>query len=197
MTPKPTVLVDIDDTLSDTQHAMLSYINTHGSRQYRFEELTRAHREEGVEEYEELVQEFLSQPKLVRQCRPLQNAIDGLRQLHAAGYEIHIVSSRKELLHETTRDWLADHGFADYVDMIHPRSSRYKGKDFKQVVADRIKPAVAFDDTLEVVEVLAGGGVLTYLINQPWNADGQLPKNVRRAESFAAAVDDFLNRSQE
>ena len=192
-----TLLVDIDDTLSDTQVAMLRYVNSKSAQPYRFEELTRAHREEAVPEYERLVQEFLADPQLVGQCRPYRTALAAMQQLHDAGYAIHIVSSRREPLHAVTTAWLKEHGFADYVDTIHPRSAQHTGKEFKQMIAGKIKPAAAFDDTLEVAEVLAGTGVLTYLIDRPWNAGEPLPKNICRAETFAAAAADFLNRQRD
>ena len=196
MNNRSTVLVDIDDTLSDTQVAMLRYVNSKSAQPYRFEELTRAHREEAVPEYERLVQEFLADPQLVGQCRPYRTALAAMQQLHDAGYAIHIVSSRREPLHAVTTAWLKEHGFADYVSAIHPRSARHTGKEFKRLVAERIKPAAAFDDTLEVAEILAGTGVLVYLIHQPWNAGESLPENIHRAETFAAAATDFLNRQR-
>lgn len=187
-----TVLVDIDDTLSDTQVAMLEYINRRSQTPYRFEELTRAHREQDIPEYESLVQEFLATPSLVEQTKPYANALTALRRLHAAGFVIHIASSRREPLHDATVRWLERHGFIDYVDTIHPRSSAHRGHEFKRLVAERIRPAAAFDDTYEVAELLAKSDVPVYLIDKPWNRDERLPRNVVRAKDFADAVSRFL-----
>jgi phosphoglycolate phosphatase-like HAD superfamily hydrolase len=192
-TPR-TVLVDIDDTLSDTQNPMLAYVNSKSSQPYTFDKMTREHREAGIPEYENLVQEFLARPDLVSKCPPFSDALDAMRRLHEAGYEIHIVSSRKEPLHAITETWLAEHGFADYVHQIHPRSSTQKGKEFKRIVAERIKPVAGFDDTLEVAEVLAEAGFPIYLIDKPWNTGDSLPQNITRADSFAAAVNDLLSK---
>lgn len=190
--PNPTVLVDLDDTLADTQVAMLRYINARGARQFTFAELTREHREQEVAGYDELVNEFLRQPELVRQTAPYDDAREAIRQLHAAGLAIHIVSARREILHGVTDEWLGEHGFARYVTEIHRRSSHTKGRDFKRLVSEKIHPIAAFDDTYDVAETLAATGVPVYLIDKPWNQEERLPAGITRVPSFAAGVHKFL-----
>ncbi len=190
------VLVDIDDTLADTQVAMLRYINQKSKRPYRFEELTREHRERSVPEYDKLAKEFMDRPDLIARCTPCADALDALKRLHGAGFAIHIVSSRREPIHDITLEWLREHGFADYVTEVHPRSSKQSGREFKRLISEKIRPAAAFDDTMEVAEALSQIGVTVYLIHKPWNASETLPRNVSHAETFAAAVNAFLSRDR-
>lgn len=186
------VLIDIDDTLADTTAVLLEYVNSRAERSYTFDELTRDHREAGVAEYKALVDEFLQRADLFQSVQPFSGALDACQKLHTAGYAIHIASARRENLHDVTTGWLKEHGFIDYVERIHRRSSQHPGRDFKRLVAEEVKPAAVFDDTAEVAETLAGSGILVYLIDQPWNA-GEIPANIKRSPSFAAAVEEFLN----
>lgn len=186
-----TVLVDIDDTLADTGSVLLEYVNAHARRQYRYEELNRALRESDEGEYHELVQAALRSGDDLR-VPPLADALAGVRRLHEAGHEIHIVSARKENLHELTRGWLREHGFEPYVTQSHARLASQRGTEFKRDVARRINPAAAFDDTYNVVAALAPICPTVYLVDRPWNREDGLPNSVIRVPSFADGVERFL-----
>lgn len=189
------VLVDIDDTISQTQRVLLEHVNKVSSQKYLFDELTRKFREDKRSEYDQLVQPILEQADIILQTAPYIDALEGMKKLKHAGYDIHIASSRKENLHETTKDWLKLHGFIDFVSRIHPRSSEQKGNMFKISAAKTVGARAAFDDTLEVVNALADVVPVVYLIDQPWNRDsGELPPNVTRVKSFSNGVDIFLQR---
>ncbi|MEX2209939.1 MAG: hypothetical protein WD603_03610 [Patescibacteria group bacterium] len=190
------ILVDIDDTLADTQTAMLRYINQKSNQTYRLEELTREHRENTKLEYDKLAKEFMARPDLIARCAPYADALDAFRKLHGSGFVIHIVSSRREPLHDITLDWLREHGFADYVTEVHPRSSKQSGREFKCLISEKIRPVAAFDDTMEIAEALADMNITVYLIHQPWNAGESLPPNVHRSKTFAAAVNAFLSQDR-
>ncbi len=189
---KKAVLVDIDDTLADTQVKLIEHANKMGGRQYTYHEMTREFREKEVPEWADLVSDFLEQPELMEAVEPYADAIEAMKELHAAGYEIHIASSRKENLHSATVNWLAKHGLADYVDTIHGRFASQRGHAFKVESASKARAVAAFDDTLKVVQVLAKVVPTVYLIDRPWNQTKKLPANVVRSGSFADAVQSFL-----
>jgi phosphoglycolate phosphatase-like HAD superfamily hydrolase len=189
---KPAVMVDIDDTLADTQTNLLAYVNARASRPYVYEQLTRRFREGAVAEYNRLVTEYLRQPTLVFAHILLPGSRRSLERLHEAGYAVHIVSSRKENLHEITRAWLVHHGLMAYVTTVHGRSAQVRGNAFKVAVAKATQAVAAFDDTYDVAEALADAGVEAYLMDRPWNQDEPLIPHMHRAESLEAAVDAFL-----
>ncbi len=189
-----TVLVDIDDTLADAQPAILAYVNARSRTPLAYEQYSRAHREDKSTDHQRLVDEFMKQPELVLAYPPYHDALAAIQRLHAAGYLIHIASARKEPLHQTTIDWLAHHGFADYVTEIHGRSSKQLGHEFKQEVAAKVQAVAAFDDTQLVAETLANSNVMVYLIDRPWNAAAVVGTNIIRVPSFAAGVTRFLEK---
>lgn len=189
---KPTVLVDIDDTISDSQTVILEHVNRLSPIRYRQEDLTRASREQDNNHYNRLVAHLLKQPDIIGSYLPFADAAAAMKKLHQAGFEIHIASSRKEVLHEVTIQWLRRHGFADFVTRVHPRSSLSRGHEFKVKAAASVNAVAAFDDTYDVVEALSAAVPIVYLIDRPWNHGEATPVNVKRAGSFAIAVDDFI-----
>ena len=187
------ILVDIDDTLAQTQKHNLEYINSTHGKDYKFAEMTRGFREGENKEYDHLVGKFLKDKQLVSEIEPYSFALEALKKLHETGHTIHIASSRKENLHKVTEDWLQVHGFADYIHHIHPRSSEDKGKEFKVKTVQANDITVAFDDTWDVSEALANTGATVYMIQKPWNKDEKLPSNIIRVDNFAKGVEKFLN----
>ena len=190
----PAVLVDIDDTLADTQTQLLGYVNARASRRYAFNELTNEFRQ-GIgpgKEYDDLVTFAMRDPALIARAEPFDGALEAMKKLKEAGHEVHIASSRREILHGITKDWLKRHGFIKYIDGIHPRSSDKGGGEFKIFTARKLGTAAAFDDTYEVAAALAAEGVKVYLIEKPWNRLEPLLPNMELAAGFDAAVDDFL-----
>lgn len=193
--PKPVVFVDVDDTIADTQNHVLRHINEGREQPYVYDKLTQDFRMGNNEgkEYDAAVKHLL-RPEIMTETAPLAGALAAMERLHDAGYEVHIVSARRELLHNTTEEWLAKHGFADFVEHIHRRPASLKGKAFKGQLAQLVKPVALFDDTLDVALELVDVVDTIYLIDKPWNneKDLKLPTNVERADDFAAAVDAFL-----
>jgi uncharacterized HAD superfamily protein len=190
---KSAIMVDVDDTISDTQRLFLREIERQFKTRYNYDDLTPDFRTGGALEYEAYIQRLLKQPSTMAATEPYKGARQALESLHQAGFQVHIVSSRKEVLHGITADWLKRYGFNQYVTKIHPRPGDVNGSRFKLMVAKSIKAKVAFDDTLDVVVELAQAGVEGYLIDKPWNRVEQpLPAKVIRANSFVAAVELFL-----
>ena len=185
------VIIDIDDTLADLCSVLLEWVNERLDAPLRYEQLTRDHRESGSGEYQQLVDQALNDPQQLK-VLPCRGALDAVRRLHRAGYRIHIVSARKEGWHQVTVDWLAEHGLTEFVEEIHPRRSTDKGIDFKREVARRVRPAAAFEDTLNVALTFGEMCPRTYLIDHPWNK-AEIPQNVFRVPDFASAVEHFLD----
>ncbi len=188
-----TVLIDIDDTLADTQTHILQYVNSNAKRHYKREEISRSFREGKSSEYTLLVKQFLNNADLVAQILPYSDALGAMQKLHQNNYAIHIVSARKQNLYDTTLAWLNQHGFADFIHHVHPRPNLSRGHVFKARVARDINPVAAFEDTYDVALALAREVPCVYLIDKPWNLAESIPANIVRASSFNDSVEDFLS----
>lgn len=191
---KPTVIIDVDDTIADTQVHILAWINQRSSRQYLWHELDRTFREGRQPEYETHMQAYLATPEHAREIEPYEDALTGIKLLHKAGLELHVVTARDASFTSITLEWLTNHGFVDFVDRIHYRPKDQHGHIFKRNVANQIQPLAAFDDTYDVGLELANAGVYTYLIDKPWNTNTLLPAAMERVPSFASGVQRFLQR---
>jgi len=199
MTKTKRVLVDVDDTLSETQHVLIREVAKLTGQHFPFDEMTREHREKEIEGWGAAVREVLKDPEAMLTCQPSHLALEGLKLLRAEGAEPHIVSSRQEPLHQATAMWLDMHGFAKYVARIHPRLNGEGGNEFKVRIAQEQQFVAAFDDTYEVVQSLAEVVPTVYMIDKPWNRghDDGLPSNVLRVESFRDGVGRFIGEGAE
>lgn len=191
------VIVDIDDTIADTQAAIIDFIFRRTGERVPLGYFTEAVRRSRSGEYDGLVTEFLSTPEAVRDVAPLADARQALERLHAGGYRVHIMSSRAEPLHHVTEKWLKDNGFADSVHEIHPRPVSEPSSEYKRRLADRLKPAAIFEDAYDIAASLASAGITSYLITRPWNESRtKLPGGVTRVDSFSEGVERFLGAAR-
>jgi phosphoglycolate phosphatase-like HAD superfamily hydrolase len=192
---KPTLIIDIDDTIADTQVHMLEWINARSQRQYVWGEINRSFREGLQPEYQAHMMAYLSTPENTRKIAPYKNALAAIQILHARGYELHIVTARDSSFANVTNTWLREHGFSDFIGQIHLKPDHQSGQAFKRAVATIIQPLAAFDDTYDVGIELATAGVYVYLINKPWNMGERVPVAMERVSSFTSGVQRFLQRA--
>jgi phosphoglycolate phosphatase-like HAD superfamily hydrolase len=190
---KPTVMVDVDDTIADTQHAFIAYLEATGrGGQYTYAGITRAMRENHDAHYRELVWEFLTHSGTLANLRPLPGCLAALRRLVGAGYAVHITTSRTIEASQLTRNWLEHHGVAELATAVHLRPAEATRNGFKVDMALAIKAVAAFDDAYDAALALAEANVWTYLLTRPWNAKEPLPAGAQRAASFPGAVTQLL-----
>jgi phosphoglycolate phosphatase-like HAD superfamily hydrolase len=190
------LIIDLDDTLAEATRAILHNVNSRLPTPIEWHELTRSHREANDGPYFEAVQAFLAEPERLLQYEPCEGAREALTDLAAVGYELHLVSARKEPLHEITVEWVRRNRLAEFFRAIHGRPGAERGFEFKLRVAGELQPVAAFDDTLEIAEALGGTGISVYLIDKPWNVASHLPRRVRRIESFVLAAEHMLGSQQ-
>lgn len=191
------LLIDVDDTLNRLQRGLLLYVNSQSVSPYRYWQLTSREMENGDPRLATLVREYLEKPDLVVKTKPFPRSLDGVRLLHEAGFKLHIASARKETLHQATEEWLARHGFINYIEDIHHRPSETRSFEFKVSIANLISARAAFDDTVSIAEALAENGTLVYLIRRPWNREITGNHIIRPYPSFYRAAVAFLNHNND
>lgn len=189
------LMIDLDDTLNRMQQAILAFINSASPIKVRFSEWNSTAREGGKPEVEGLLREFLQRPDLVIKTPPFKKALAGVQLLHQQGFHLHIVSARKEPLHQTTQDWLEKHGFSPLITAVHHRPTDLFGPKFKLEVAKKINAQAAFDDTKDIAQILAADGIPVYLIRRPWNKELSPSDLIIPRRSFYQAVRTFLLRN--
>ncbi len=192
------VLVDVDDTIAETQRLLIEHINAELDADYRFENMDRRYREDlddDTRQWTEAVWDALKKPDLMQTMEPSNGALTAMDKLVRYSFEPHIVTARKKLLFEPTKNWLKQHGFHHYYEYMHPRRDGESGVEFKLRVAREVGFVAGFDDTYEVVVALAEVIPEMFLINKPWNrgVDCPLPDNVYRVDSFSDGAHRLIN----
>lgn len=164
-------MVEIDNTLADTQRAFTEYLASTSEGSIDPESLGTELRGDGLEWNNPYVREFIESKnhrETVLAIEPYSSSLRALKKLTDLG-EVHIVSSRIENWHEPTRLWLASHGFMGMVAGVHLRGVGEKTVDFKRRIAKQLDADYVFDDSVEVALGLKGTSKGVYLISQPWN----------------------------
>jgi len=169
--PKRIIMIEIDNTLADTQRAFTEYLESISQNSIDPESLGTELRGDGLEWNNPYVREFIESKDhrdTVLAIRPYVSSMRALKKLTELG-EVHVVSSRIENWHEPTQLWLASHGFMELVSSVHLRGVGEKTVDFKRRLAKELKVNYVFDDSVEVALGLKGMVEGVYLISQPWN----------------------------
>lgn len=188
--------IDVDATIGRLERYIVAYANKKLSRRYRYHQLT-SYLDGTDPEFDKVAAEFLEQPDLVAKTMPYDKALEGVQMLHRRGFNLHIVSARKEPLFEVTERWLEKHGFSPFITDIHRRPSSITRHEFKTIVVKKMGIRTAFDDDKPIIETLAQNGVTVYLIRRPWNKEIGKGPNIIPCRSFYRAAETFLKHSHD
>lgn len=170
---KNNIIVDIDNTLADTQGAFLEYITKKSGRQIPLNSIRTELRGDGLGWYEPYAREFIlstSYEDTVLRVKPYSTSVEAMELLNTIG-DVHIVSSRINNWHDATHQWLKNHNFTEKVRSIHLRDVNEKSVDFKKRIIAQLEGDYLFDDSMDIAIELKNVVRKVYLIDQPWNED--------------------------
>lgn len=171
--PDVNIVVDIDNTLADTQSALLEYVARMSGGRIPSVIVRKELRGDGVEWYEPYVRRFIESTNYqttVLGIKPYATSIEAMEVLSTLG-NVHIVSSRINNWHDATYEWLRLHNFQKYIQGVYLRDINERSVNFKKRIATEIKADYLFDDSLDIVLELGSSVRTSYLINQIWNTD--------------------------
>ena len=143
MIPVRRILVDIDSTL----YAMVPLFSKHAAVKYG---IHFSHEDYDHWDYWQKIGMTLEQwletidashdPALVMANKPLPGAVTAIRAWAAKGVEIHIVSDRKPVSFDATKQWLDNIGLPEYTLFLAPRFDKLeyvKTHDIDLVIDDK------------------------------------------------------------
>ncbi len=98
------------------------------------------------------------------ECPPNAEVLAALRQEHADGRKVLVVSSREFIWRDTTLDWLARHEIPYdglYLRIVgdYRKDTVVKNEIWGHLVEDGVTPVAAWDDKHEVLDLWAERGV--------------------------------------
>jgi len=188
------VLVDIDDTIAQTQRAIFQRVNLELGRNIKLSDLTFEVRENLNPSVQEILDGFFVDKEAILLIPAYPSSLAGVKLLHEAGYRIHVVSSRKSPTRYYSRQWLETHGFGPFITEIHPRDRDLSGPEFKLTIAQKTQAEAAFDDQVRIAQTLAQNGIFVYLVRRPWNSELRRFDNVLRVKSFRRGAQIHVER---
>ncbi len=195
---RPTILIDIDNTIAQTQQAYVAYANTLSPTPFIFETITREYADDMDDPFEALVRGFITSTdyaNTVEAIAPYPGILKAFQDLYGAGFRLCVASSRIENWHQPTAQWLETHGLLPYVDSLFLRTQDIDSADFKRAVAELAGVHYAFDDSAHTSSLLPFVKAF-YLIEQPWNRDASALEHVVRVKDFETGVRQLLGAAQ-
>lgn len=112
---------------------------------------------------------------------PLPGAIAAVRRIYEAGHQVHLVTARGALANGPSIK-------AATVEWINTFGVPYHGLHFT-VDKTLVRVDVAIDDSPRNTDALEGAGVLTYLVDRPYNRDHDHPRRITHISEFATALE--------
>lgn len=183
----PNAMIDIDNTIMDTQTAIWEYIllsdpEAGVSPDYELLDIADV-------PFRQEVQKFFQShnySETVLNIKPIQGSRDAIARL-AIFANIYFVSSRTENWHNATHISLRDHGFLEYANDVILRTASEPAAIFKRRIADNLAVQIACDDSVTTLQALTATPY-RYLITQSWNCDEQLPSSIVRATNLTEVI---------
>jgi 5'(3')-deoxyribonucleotidase len=190
---KINIVVDIDNTLADTQGAFLDYIVRVSGRSISPGNIRSELRGDGTEWYEPYAKEFIISTNYhvtVLTVKPYPISVQAMELLGTLG-DIHIVSSRINNWHNATHQWLEEHRLMTKVSSVHLRDASENSIDFKKRIVSQLQADYLFDDSTDIALGLRGAVDEVYLIRQPWNEELNIDtmNNIKRHDSLLDAAE--------
>lgn len=203
MTPKPesktVIAVDIDEVLMPHFQDLADWYNenygTHLTLANNHPKNTEGWGTDSFEEAVRRVQKFL-RSETFKNSQPFEEAKAAIRQL-AKKYRMVVITSRDDLVRETTHLWLEKH-FKDLFAETHFTAMySLKGKaKHKADIAKEIGVNYLIDDSLEHIEKAVQVGITGLLFGDyPWQKVELIPKEVIRVKNWDAVLEYFDGRS--
>lgn len=152
-----TLGLDVDSVLCESIPSLLYRINRECGVQLEKDDVVQWDFPVGESTLGELILEAFRDPVFVKALPPMEGAVEAVKRL-AIDFEIIVVTSRKQLTVDATREWVAR--YFGVLPVIHVGDGETKnGHDLDILVDDAPHNILAFADS----------GRPALLFDQPWN----------------------------
>ncbi len=180
--PKPVVAVDIDEVLAPWMEHYLKHHNLHRPNKLEWQDMTR---ENFIDV--DLVDHFYEVTQHLHKVEPLPEAKELLERL-AEKYELVIVTSRREIFTEVTRNWIAKHFPEIFKDILIGNLETPKS-----VLCKKAGAKVLIDDNLDFALECVERGIRVLLFGDyPWNKLPELPEGITRVKNWGEVLSELL-----
>jgi len=188
---RPVIAVDIDDVLVDSAASILGdYNKKYGTSLTKNHYYSKDIKVLEVEHYDIAAERFgkYIASKEYTDMPPISGAVSAINRL-SSRYDFVGVTSRPEFIAEATNKWLKKHfksGIikAIYTSFVMGSVSQQSSILTKAGVCQELGASYMIEDHLGHVLPVSELDITVFLIDQPWNQAGALPKNVIRVKNW-------------
>lgn len=172
---KKKIGVDLDEVLAELFRGC---IEIHGGKLWdvdiTFEESLSYNLDEHFQVSRETVVNFFYKPLFDRAFEkyilPVEWAFEKLQHFHSLWYEIHVVTARRDIVREQTLRFLDTH-YAGLIHDVHFANHFGDNPVDKHDICLKIGVEMMVEDNIDYALGIAKSGILTYLIEKPWNRE--------------------------
>ncbi len=107
-----------------------------------------------------------------RNLKPIPRSVETIQQLHAAGDELFVATSRNGLPLDITPRWLEQEYGRIFQEVIYAQLTPGDGRPTKGEICRAVEADLAVDDWTSHVVDISSYGISCLLYDQPWNRDG-------------------------
>jgi uncharacterized HAD superfamily protein len=191
---KKRLCIDIDNVLAQTDVLMREIIKDETKSRvclaynditdFEYEKCTDSNGNKITEEEWHRVHDKFSEEANIMSLQPFPNIQVHLGNLIKSGYELHLVTSRKDNARISTIKWLEKYKFPNHrLHFVNPREKHLIFGKFYAVVEDDLQQARDFAQT----------GTPTYLIAHPWNVTDNT-ETIFRAKDWKEVSEQLQNK---
>lgn len=177
---KKRLCIDIDNVLAQTDVLMRKIIKDETKSRvclaykdityFEYEKCTDVNGNKITDEEWHRVHDKFSEETNIMSLQPFPNVQAHLENLIKLGYELHLVTSRKDNAHIPTTKWLEKYKFPNHkLHFVKHREKHFIREKF----------SAAIEDDLQQARDFAQAGTLTYLIAHPWNVTANTDSIIR------------------
>jgi uncharacterized HAD superfamily protein len=192
---KPIIAVDIDEVLMPHFQDLADWYNkNYGTKLTLANNHPKNTEGWGTDSFEEAVrrvQKFLVSDTF-KKSKPFEEAKDAIRQL-AQKYKLVVITSRDDLVRETTHRWLTTH-FENLFEETHFTAmySLKGGARHKADIAKEMGVDYLIDDSLEHIEKAIEAGITGLLFGDyPWQRKELIPTRAVRVKNWQEVLEYF------
>jgi uncharacterized HAD superfamily protein len=188
-----TIAFDLDEVLSDTLSALITFHNqTYGTsltreqfNTYNWHDVWGGTKDEAVAKFFQF-----AKSEHFRNVQPVKHAVEAVQKLHQ-NHELIVITSRQIELLDDTQNWINRYFpqmFRQVFVTNHPNWAITGKTTTKTEVCRSEKVSVMIEDSLDYAKECVSEETDVILLNYPWNV-GATPAGITRVNSWAEIVE--------
>jgi uncharacterized HAD superfamily protein len=191
--------IDIDEILTPFLEGFLPFYNERHGTDYSPEKMWSYHLEDVMKRpVTELVKEVRAfyESGQLEQLAPFPEAKVAIKELHNAGHELIVITSRHSGAIPRTKPWLDTHFQGLFKNVYFTQNASLNGEaKTKGSLCRELAIPILIDDDERYAEECSKNGITLLLLNKPWNKDKEM-KDAIRVQDWQEVLEKIKEKSE-